>query len=154
MVQLSTTRGSCIAILWVSLVSTAITLCVASQRVFVVYFVVDLVRKLLERPSYFHSTVLWNKPSYCVLTSESHSLLVPSLLHVCSFAVFLITFLWWEVSSLAAASSYIFLYTEISTRLRQNTTDKNDETMTHYGKSELALLDKINKTNVKFCNPS
>jgi hypothetical protein len=43
MVQLSATRCSCISILWVSLVSfTAITLCFASQRVFivdVVYFV-------------------------------------------------------------------------------------------------------------------
>jgi hypothetical protein len=42
MVQLSATRCSCIAILWVSLVSlAAITLCDASQRVFiVVYFVI------------------------------------------------------------------------------------------------------------------
>jgi hypothetical protein len=41
MVQLEATRYSCIAILWVSLVSfAAITLCVASQRVLtVVYFV-------------------------------------------------------------------------------------------------------------------
>jgi hypothetical protein len=43
MVQLSVTRCDCIAILWVSLVSfAAITLCVASQRVFIVvgvYFV-------------------------------------------------------------------------------------------------------------------
>jgi len=43
MVQLSATRCSCIAILWVSLVSfAAITLCVASQRVFIVasvYFI-------------------------------------------------------------------------------------------------------------------
>jgi hypothetical protein len=43
MLQLSATRCSCIAILWVSLVSfVTITLCVASQRVFVVvrvYFV-------------------------------------------------------------------------------------------------------------------
>jgi hypothetical protein len=32
---------------------TAITLCVASQRVFiVVYFVIDSVRKLLDTPSY------------------------------------------------------------------------------------------------------
>jgi hypothetical protein len=33
----------------------AITLCVASQRVFivVVYFVIDSVRKLLDTPSYF-----------------------------------------------------------------------------------------------------
>jgi hypothetical protein len=54
MVQLSATRCSFIAILWVSLVSfAAITLCVASQRVLIVvslYFVVDLVRKLLDNP--------------------------------------------------------------------------------------------------------
>jgi hypothetical protein len=32
----------------------AITLCVASQRVFiVVYFVIDSVRKLLDTPSYY-----------------------------------------------------------------------------------------------------
>jgi hypothetical protein len=45
---------SCIAILWVSLVSfDAITLCVASQRVFVVvYFVIDSVRKLSDALSY------------------------------------------------------------------------------------------------------
>jgi hypothetical protein len=55
MVQLSATRCSWITILWVSLVSFAsITLCVASQRVFivVVYFVIDSVRKLLDIPSY------------------------------------------------------------------------------------------------------
>jgi hypothetical protein len=49
------TRCSCIAILWVSLVNfAAITLCVASQQVFVVvvYFVIDSVRKLLDIPSY------------------------------------------------------------------------------------------------------
>jgi hypothetical protein len=53
MVLLSATRCSCIAILWVSLVSfAAITLCVTSQRVFiVVYFVIDSVRKLLDTPS-------------------------------------------------------------------------------------------------------
>jgi hypothetical protein len=53
MVQLSVTRCSCIAILWVSLVSfAAITLCDASQRVFVVvvYFVIESVRKLLDTP--------------------------------------------------------------------------------------------------------
>jgi hypothetical protein len=48
-VQLSATRCSCIAILWVSLASfAAITLCVDSQRVFIVvivYFVIDSVRK-------------------------------------------------------------------------------------------------------------
>jgi hypothetical protein len=56
MVQLSATRCSCIAILSVSLVSfAAISLCVASQRVFIVvsvYFVIDSVRKLLNTPSY------------------------------------------------------------------------------------------------------
>jgi hypothetical protein len=55
MVQLSTTGCSCIAILWVNLVSfAAVTLSVASQRVFivVVYFVIDSVRKLLDTPSY------------------------------------------------------------------------------------------------------
>jgi hypothetical protein len=56
MVQLSATRCSCIAILLVSLVSfAAITLCVASQRVFIVvsvYFVIDSVRKLLDTFSY------------------------------------------------------------------------------------------------------
>jgi hypothetical protein len=58
MVQLCATRCSRIAILWVSLVSfAAITLCVASQRLFtfvvvVVYFVVDSVRKRFVTPSY------------------------------------------------------------------------------------------------------
>jgi hypothetical protein len=56
MVQLSATRYRCIAILSVSLVSfAAITLCVSSQRVFIVvsvYFVIDWVRKLLGTPSY------------------------------------------------------------------------------------------------------
>jgi hypothetical protein len=56
MVQLSATRCSYIAILWVSLMSfAAITLCVASQRVLIVvclHFVIDSVRKLLDIPSY------------------------------------------------------------------------------------------------------
>jgi hypothetical protein len=52
-VQLSATKRSRIAILWVSLVSfSATTLCVASQRVFiVVYFVIDSVQKRLDTPS-------------------------------------------------------------------------------------------------------
>jgi len=62
MVQLSATRCRCIAILRVSLVSfAAITLCVVSQRVLVVvvvvvvvYFVIDLVRKRLDTPSYLN----------------------------------------------------------------------------------------------------
>jgi hypothetical protein len=56
MVQLFATRCSCIAILWVSLVSfAAITLCVASQRVFIVivYFVID-------------SGNFWTYPRICV----------------------------------------------------------------------------------------
>jgi hypothetical protein len=59
MVQLSATRCSCIAILWVSLMSFAsITLCLASQRVFnvlvvvvvvvVVDFVIDSVRNWIH----------------------------------------------------------------------------------------------------------
>jgi hypothetical protein len=56
MVQLSATRCSCITIVWVSPVSfTAITICVASQWVFIVvniYFVIDSVQKLLDTPSY------------------------------------------------------------------------------------------------------
>jgi hypothetical protein len=53
-VRLSATRCSCIAILWVSLVSFAtINLCVVSQRVIiVVYFVIDSFRKILDTPSY------------------------------------------------------------------------------------------------------
>jgi hypothetical protein len=73
-VQLSATTCSYIAILWVSLMSlAAITLCVASQRVFivvtVVYFVMDSVQKILDTPSYFitaltncmncHVIILW-----------------------------------------------------------------------------------------------
>jgi hypothetical protein len=55
-VRLSAIRCSWIAISWVSLVSfAAITLCFASQRVFIVlvsYFFIDSVRKLLDTPSY------------------------------------------------------------------------------------------------------
>jgi hypothetical protein len=56
MIQLSATRYSCIAILLVSLVSfVAITLCVASQRVFIciVYFFMNSVQKLSVTPSSF-----------------------------------------------------------------------------------------------------
>jgi hypothetical protein len=56
MVQLSAIRCSCTDILRVSPMSfAAITLCVASQRVFIVvavYFVIESVRKLLDTPSY------------------------------------------------------------------------------------------------------
>jgi hypothetical protein len=62
MVQLSATRYSYIAILWVSLMSSAaMTLCVASQLVFLLllllllllsFFVIDSFRKLFYTPSY------------------------------------------------------------------------------------------------------
>jgi hypothetical protein len=44
----------------------AITLCVASQRVFivVVYFVIDSVRKLLDTPSYKSVEELKNRHSW------------------------------------------------------------------------------------------
>jgi hypothetical protein len=64
MVQLSATRCSFIAILWVSLVSfAAITFWRGQQRVIPkvsVYFVIDLVRKLLDTPSYKHS-IFWKR---------------------------------------------------------------------------------------------
>jgi hypothetical protein len=56
MVQLSATRCSCIAILWVSVVScAAITLFVASEQVIPkvsLYFFINSVWKLLDTPSY------------------------------------------------------------------------------------------------------
>jgi hypothetical protein len=65
MVQLSTTRCSCIAILRVSLVSFAIiALCVAAQRVLIVvivYFVIDALRKLLDTPWYICWEQKWHK---------------------------------------------------------------------------------------------
>jgi hypothetical protein len=60
MVQLCATRCTCIAVLWVSLLSfTAIALYVVSQRVFIVvsiYFTMDSVRKLLDIPWYSENT--------------------------------------------------------------------------------------------------
>jgi hypothetical protein len=62
MVQLSAIKCSCVAVLLVSLVGFAvITLCVASQRVFIVvsvYFVVDSVRKLLDTSSFMFTSCL------------------------------------------------------------------------------------------------
>jgi hypothetical protein len=49
MVQLSAARCSCIAILWVSLVSfAAITICVASQRMFIVVFKKRLLQSFAD----------------------------------------------------------------------------------------------------------
>jgi hypothetical protein len=71
MVQLSATRCSCIAILWVSLASfSAITLYVASQRVFIfvsIYFFIGSVRKLLDTASYSEDLMVktGHRDSYC-----------------------------------------------------------------------------------------
>jgi hypothetical protein len=82
MIQHSAIRCSCIAILWVILISfVAITLGVASQWVFiVVYFVIDSVRKLLDTSSYLpptqkswsYSCPLWwlNMRRLCKLRSK------------------------------------------------------------------------------------
>jgi hypothetical protein len=78
MVQLSATRCSFIAILWVSLVSfAAIILRVASERMFVVvYFVIDSVRKLLNTPSYTHYRmnllIPWNKTCFLSINLQCH----------------------------------------------------------------------------------
>jgi hypothetical protein len=98
MVQLSANRCSCIAILWVSLVIfAAMTLCVASQWVFivVVYFVIDEVRKLLDTPSYSLNTsyrrrvrsfknnksVSQSLYSYLWYTSTQNFTSVPQIIH-------------------------------------------------------------------------
>jgi hypothetical protein len=73
-VQLSVTRCSCIVILWVSLVSfAAITFCIASQRVFVVYFVIDSVRKLLDTHSYktLHQTYIFPSNHFTKFSVQS-----------------------------------------------------------------------------------
>jgi hypothetical protein len=90
MVLLSATRFSCIAILWVSIVSfAAVTLCVASQRVFifVVYFVIDSVQKLLNSPSWFtvwkcrHLAVTCHRPA--ILKNEFARKLRTKIFCVC-----------------------------------------------------------------------
>jgi hypothetical protein len=70
MVQLSAARCS-IAVLWVNVVSfAAITICVGSQRVFIVavYFVIDSVRKILDILSCFHIIVM--KTNHLKMGSE------------------------------------------------------------------------------------
>jgi hypothetical protein len=73
MVQLPATRCSCIAILWISLVSSvAITLCAASQRAFTfvsIHFITDSVRKRLNTPS----RALWNLGSRLQYVSCVHN---------------------------------------------------------------------------------
>jgi hypothetical protein len=75
MVQLSATMCSCIAILWVSLVSSAaIILCVASQRVFivVVYFVIHSVRKLLDTHTYTYTYTVTYIHTYIHTHTHTH----------------------------------------------------------------------------------
>jgi hypothetical protein len=74
MVQLSASRCICIAILWVSLVSfSVITLCVASQRVFiVVFFIIDSVRKLWIRPCIRFATTDLSRPLRCKVSQRTH----------------------------------------------------------------------------------
>jgi hypothetical protein len=84
MVPLSATRCSCIAILWVSLVSFAvITLCVPSQRVFivpVVYFVIDSVQKLLNIPSYVRMVDIFKTRSLPLrITRQNHFPLIQQI---------------------------------------------------------------------------
>jgi hypothetical protein len=82
MVQLSATKCSCISILWVSLVSfDAITLCVASQRVFVVsvYFVINSVQKLLNTFSYRLTSHSKRPTAIVLLFSKGEGKVVPVL---------------------------------------------------------------------------
>jgi hypothetical protein len=90
MVKLSATRCSCIAILWVSLVSfAAITLCVASQRVFivvvVVYFVIDqsgnfwIHRRMLSFCKFSFLCRTEISPHLSSASSSSHNLILTML---------------------------------------------------------------------------
>jgi hypothetical protein len=64
---------------------TVITLCVASQRVFVVvvvvYFVIDTVRKILDTPSYMYFEVKQLNPFK--YTIYNHSLTSEHILSSC-----------------------------------------------------------------------
>jgi hypothetical protein len=93
MVQLSATRCSCIAILWVILVSfAATTLCIASQRVFivvfvVVYFVIDSVRKVLDTSSYISFVqramcrCVYNTSKYATVSCKLTMIITPYAIH-------------------------------------------------------------------------
>jgi hypothetical protein len=88
-VQLSATRCSCFAILWVSLLSfVTIILYVTSQRMFIVvslYFIIDSVRKLLDTRSYMkafvqtamHDTETWNSSTEALKNSGVHTTYCP-----------------------------------------------------------------------------
>jgi hypothetical protein len=78
MIQLSAIRCRCIAILWVSLVSfAAITLCVASQRVFVVVVVISLSTQ--SGNFWIHPRIIWRVPCFEVLNISIQRK------HVCSY---------------------------------------------------------------------
>jgi hypothetical protein len=53
-----------------------ITLCVASQQVFIVYFVVDSVWKLLDTPSYIHFPLPVLSPCVKLVVSPIFALLI------------------------------------------------------------------------------
>jgi hypothetical protein len=92
MVQFSATRCSCISILWVSLVSfAAITLCIASQRVFVVVddgFIIDSVRTLFHTPSYTSISAPRhpNLEPFCEINSKNIATNIQeTLLYFCTY---------------------------------------------------------------------
>jgi len=108
MVQLSATRCSCIAILWISLVRfAAINLCVASQRMFivVVYFVMDSVRKLMDTPSYTD----W-------LCSDWHSSWASSVPRITWSTVFVLNPFWSNLMPLFTIVSLLLLVAKYWTR--------------------------------------
>jgi hypothetical protein len=127
-VQLSATRCSCIAILWVSLVSFAtITLGVSSQRVLfiVVDFIIDSFRKLLDTLScvracvYYYFFHAWYAPHCFVMYPlQEYSLIVkfvnpltcnfrPSRgFHLYFWTVLLKTFSWFSISYYFEAETF------------------------------------------------
>jgi hypothetical protein len=135
MVRLSATRCSCIAVLWVSLVSfAAITFYVASEQVFVVvslYFAIDSVRKLLDTPSNLAMVSLGRDLTHCAVSActwqhntAQHRTTQKELLHmyiirdpslwVAYFIVILISATGWMIWVLGFDSRrglWIFLFT-------------------------------------------
>jgi hypothetical protein len=95
MVQLSATRCNFISILWVSLVTfAAITLCVASERVFIVvsvYFVIGSVRKLLDTPSY---NIMSYTAIYPYSFSNPQKYIITNFLNNSQLRIFFFVFTW------------------------------------------------------------
>jgi len=119
MVQLCATRCSCIAILWVSLVSFAsITLCIASQWAFInVYFVIGLVRKLLDTPSRVYGHGLKDHPlsAVCDYFLDTFSTTLRT-----AEELFMVTFLYFEGSS---GLWVVGLAEQFGTPMKQTTCD-------------------------------